>query len=39
MMITKKQEMLIDYYGASPLLAETHPERPAQVAKSIAEND
>ncbi|HML26808.1 MAG TPA: 30S ribosomal protein S4 [Methanomethylovorans sp.] len=39
MMVTKEQEMLIDYYGTSPLLDETHPERPAQVAKSIAGHD
>ncbi|MCC7577196.1 MAG: 30S ribosomal protein S4 [Methanomethylovorans sp.] len=39
MMVTKEQEMLIDYYGTSPMLDETHPERPAQVAKSIAGHD
>jgi small subunit ribosomal protein S4 len=39
MMVTKEQEMLIDYYGTSPLLAESHPERPAQVAKSVAGHD
>ncbi|MFA0821955.1 MAG: 30S ribosomal protein S4 [Methanomethylovorans sp.] len=36
MMVTKEQEMHIDYYGTSPLLQESHPERPAQVAKSVA---
>lgn len=36
MLISKEEEMLIDYYGTSPLTSETHPERPAQVASNVA---
>ncbi len=36
MLISKEEEMLIDYYGNSPLTNETHPERPAQVASNVA---
>lgn len=36
MLISKDEEMLIDYYGTSPLTSETHPERPAQVASNVA---
>lgn len=35
--ISKEEEMVIDYYGESPLVKESHPERPAQVASSIVE--
>lgn len=38
MMITKTDEMSIDYYGVSPLAKESHPERPAQIASSLAGN-
>jgi len=34
-MISKVEEMQIDYYGVSPIASESHPERPAQVASSI----
>jgi small subunit ribosomal protein S4 len=37
MFISKEEEMAIDYYGESPLVKESHPERPAQVASSIVE--
>ncbi len=36
MLISKKEEMRIDYYGTSPLASESHAERPAQVASSVA---
>jgi small subunit ribosomal protein S4 len=36
--ISKEEEMAIDYYGESPLVNESHPERPAQVASSIVES-
>lgn len=36
-MITKDEEMTIDYYGGSPISTESHPERPDQIASSIAE--
>ncbi|MDP2216925.1 MAG: 30S ribosomal protein S4 [Methanolobus sp.] len=36
MLISKDEEMLIDYYGNSPLTSEMHPERPAQVASNVA---
>lgn len=36
MLISKDEEMLIDYYGRSPLTSESHAERPAQVASSVA---
>lgn len=36
MMITKKDEMSIDYYGVSPIAKESHPERPVQIASSVA---
>ncbi|MBC7086425.1 MAG: 30S ribosomal protein S4 [Methanomethylovorans sp.] len=39
MLVTKEQEMLIDYYETSPLLHESHPERPAQIAKSVADHN
>jgi small subunit ribosomal protein S4 len=37
MLISKEQEMKIDYYGTSPLTSESHPERPAQVASALVE--
>lgn len=37
MMVTKEQEMQIDYYGQSPLVNESHKERPAQIAKTVVE--
>lgn len=37
MLISKKEEMLIEYYGQSPLTTESHPERPAQVAAAVVE--
>ena len=37
MMVTKEQEMAIDYYGKSPISKEAHPERPAQIASSLVE--
>ena len=37
MLISKEEEMLIEYYGKSPLTVESHPERPAQVAAAVAE--
>ncbi|WP_319506744.1 30S ribosomal protein S4 [uncultured Methanolobus sp.] len=36
MLISHTEEMLIDYYGNSPLTGESHPERPAQIASAIA---
>lgn len=36
MMVTKEQEINIDYYGKSPLVDESHKERPAQIAKTVA---
>jgi small subunit ribosomal protein S4 len=35
MLISKNDEMLIEYYGTSPLTTESHPERPAQVAAAV----
>ncbi|MDK2891772.1 30S ribosomal protein S4 [Methanohalophilus sp.] len=37
MLISKEDEMKIDYYKKSPLVSESHPERPAQVASSLVE--
>jgi len=37
MLISKEDEMHIGYYGTSPLVSESHPERPVQVASSLAE--
>ncbi|WNY25415.1 hypothetical protein MsAc7_09660 [Methanolapillus millepedarum] len=37
MLISKEDEMNITYYGESPLTAESHPERPVQIASSIAD--
>jgi small subunit ribosomal protein S4 len=37
MLVSKQDEMMIDYYGTSPMTTESHPERPAQVASSLVE--
>ncbi|AYK15598.1 MAG: 30S ribosomal protein S4 [Methanosarcina flavescens] len=37
MLISKEDEMHIGYYGTSPLVSESHPERPVQVASALAE--
>jgi small subunit ribosomal protein S4 len=37
MLVSKEDEMHIGYYGNSPLVSESHPERPVQVASSLAE--
>lgn len=38
MLITKEDEMNIEYYGPSPLSTESHPERPAQIATVLADS-
>jgi small subunit ribosomal protein S4 len=38
MLISKEDEMHIGYYGTSPLISESHPERPVQVASYLAES-
>jgi len=43
-MVSKEEEMMLDYYTASPLSEESHPERPAKVveesmASSSSENE
>ncbi len=38
MLISKEDEMRIGYYGNSPLVSESHPERPVQVASALAES-
>jgi small subunit ribosomal protein S4 len=38
MLISKEDEMHIGYYGNSPLVSESHPERPVQVASALAES-
>jgi small subunit ribosomal protein S4 len=35
-LISKEEEMQIDYYGNSPMTNESHAERPAQIATSVA---
>ncbi|MDR6222696.1 30S ribosomal protein S4 [Methanococcoides alaskense] len=35
MMVTREQEMNVEYYGTSPMTKESHPERPAQIAASV----
>jgi small subunit ribosomal protein S4 len=35
-LISKEDEMNIDYYGNSPLTSESHAERPAQIASAVA---
>ncbi|MCQ1535541.1 30S ribosomal protein S4 [Methanosarcina sp. KYL-1] len=37
MLISRDDEMHIEYYGSSPLIAESHPERPVQVASALAD--
>lgn len=37
MLVSKEDEMHIGYYGTSPLKSESHPERPVQVASTLAE--
>lgn len=36
-LVSKEEELLLGYYGGSRLANESHPERPAQVVKSVAE--
>jgi small subunit ribosomal protein S4 len=38
MLISKEDEMHIGYYGTSPLVSESHPERPVQVASALADS-
>jgi small subunit ribosomal protein S4 len=38
MLISKEEEMHIGYYGTSPLVNESHPERPVQVASALADS-
>lgn len=38
MLISKEDEMHIGYYGTSPLVSESHPERPVQVASVLADS-
>jgi small subunit ribosomal protein S4 len=38
MLVSKEDEMHIGYYGTSPLVSESHPERPVQVASSLADS-
>ncbi len=33
--VSKDEELKLDYYGNSPISGESHPSRPAQVVKSI----
>jgi small subunit ribosomal protein S4 len=37
MLVSKEDEMHIGYYGNSPLVSESHPERPVQVASNLAD--
>lgn len=37
MLISTEDEMNIAYYGESPLMTESHPERPIQIASAIAD--
>jgi small subunit ribosomal protein S4 len=37
MLFSKEDEMHIGYYGNSPLVSESHPERPVQVASTLAD--
>src|SRR3972149_3064512 len=36
--VSKDEELKLDYYGNSPISGESHPSRPAQVEKSIEQN-
>jgi small subunit ribosomal protein S4 len=38
MLVSKEDEMHIGYYGNSPLISESHPERPVQVASALADS-
>jgi small subunit ribosomal protein S4 len=38
MLLSKEDEMHIGYYGTSPLVSESHPERPVQVASFLADS-
>ncbi|MGB9927532.1 MAG: 30S ribosomal protein S4 [Methanosarcina sp.] len=38
MLISKDDEMRIGYYGTSPLVSESHAERPVQVASALADS-
>jgi len=38
MLVSKEDEMHIGYYGTSPLVSESHPERPVQVASFLADS-
>jgi small subunit ribosomal protein S4 len=38
MLLSKEDEMHIGYYGNSPLVSESHPERPVQVASFLADS-
>jgi small subunit ribosomal protein S4 len=38
MLVSKEDEMHIGYYGNSPLITESHPERPVQVASALADS-
>lgn len=38
MLVSKEDEMHIGYYGNSPLMSESHPERPVQVASFLADS-
>ena len=38
MLVSKEDEMHIGYYGNSPLVSESHPERPVQVASALADS-
>jgi small subunit ribosomal protein S4 len=38
MLISKEDEMHIGYYGTSPLVSESHAERPVQVASALADS-
>lgn len=35
--VSKDEELALSYYGSSPLFADSHPSRPAQVVKSIVQ--
>jgi small subunit ribosomal protein S4 len=37
MLVSKEDEMHVGYYGNSPLVSESHPERPVQVASALAD--
>jgi small subunit ribosomal protein S4 len=38
MLVSKEDEMHIGYYATSPLVSESHPERPVQVASVLADS-